>query len=335
MYRNGDTMTPMSKPNCVGALIRDRNNCVYLQRRSMKRRQLPGAWDIVGGHVEPDETPERALAREVSEETGWRLRRIEAIIADWEWTHNGVTRRELDYLVEVDGDLSSPRLEVGKHDTFCWVGYKNLDGVRSKYDAGNDMLWNIVRRAARVRLTNDLRLEPIGATAADDLRRLCRAGVLTLDNRAQDRLPSFAAEFARLWETGGGYNWIAYWRKGRQSPIGHGGLVRRSLGGADQFLLQCAVLADERQVDAAEEIVKAILAFARHELGVDMVFACVSPPGRWAAEIMDRSGMRRKGSYQSCDKSTDVYGISFLEDSSYDLDQEVVTGIGQILAIPN
>src|SRR5262245_51446866 len=110
--RSADMITAMGEPNCVGALIRDRNNRVYLQRRSLQRRQLPGAWDIVGGHVQPGETPEAALAREVQEETGWRLRRIEAIIADWEWKHDGIVQRELDYLIEVDGDLNSPTLEA-------------------------------------------------------------------------------------------------------------------------------------------------------------------------------------------------------------------------------
>jgi 8-oxo-dGTP pyrophosphatase MutT (NUDIX family) len=43
---------------------------------------LPGTWDVAGGHVEPGETPQQALAREIEEETGWRLRRIEAQVAD-------------------------------------------------------------------------------------------------------------------------------------------------------------------------------------------------------------------------------------------------------------
>lgn len=40
---------------------------------------MPGIWDIVGGHLE-EETPEEALAREVEEETGWRVREIVALV---------------------------------------------------------------------------------------------------------------------------------------------------------------------------------------------------------------------------------------------------------------
>ena len=56
------------------------------------------------------------MARELEEETGWRLREIQSVVTDWEWEHQGVVRRELDYLVTVDGDLGRPRLEQGKHD---------------------------------------------------------------------------------------------------------------------------------------------------------------------------------------------------------------------------
>jgi RimJ/RimL family protein N-acetyltransferase len=117
----------MRDPNCVGALIRDHRNRVFAQRRTPARRVLPGIWDIVGGHLEAGETPELALARELEEETGWKLRRVEAVIADWEWEWDGVVRRELDYLVEVDGDPGEPTLAPREHDAFAWVGPDNLE----------------------------------------------------------------------------------------------------------------------------------------------------------------------------------------------------------------
>jgi len=48
------------------------------------------------------------------------------VIADWEWEVDGVVRHELDYLVDVDGDLAAPALEQGKHDAYAWVGADNL-----------------------------------------------------------------------------------------------------------------------------------------------------------------------------------------------------------------
>lgn len=148
--------------DCVGALIRDRRGRIFVHRRSPDRRLFPGIWDIVGGHVEPGETAPEALAREIEEETGWRLRRIEACVADWQWEYDGVVRRELDFLVEVDGDLGSPRLEAGKHDAYDWVGPDNLDLMMVGRTDGDRRLRDIVARAVRTRLTGRLRLEPIG-----------------------------------------------------------------------------------------------------------------------------------------------------------------------------
>ena len=323
-------------PDCVGALIRDGQNRVYLQRRSLLRRQLPGAWDIVGGHIEAHETPEAALAREVGEETGWRLRRVEAVIADWEWTHNGLVQRELDYLIEVNGDLSLPRLEPGKHDKFCWVGYDNPEVVRSDYDAGNDVLWNIIRRAARIRLTSDVRLEPTSASSADVLWSIYGYGAVTLDDRVarEEEMPVIAADLGRLWDTGRGYGWLAYWRKGRYPAIGYGGLVRRRIRGVDQLILQCAVLPNERRLDCAEAIVKAMLSFARNDIGADQVSAYVSLSNRWATETMNRADMRYSGPVESGGRRVHEFSVNFHDTPPSPIGQKFVTGIGQILAVP-
>lgn len=50
----------------VGALVRDGR--VLLARRSMRKRALPGAWDLPGGVVEVSESPVEALVRELREE---------------------------------------------------------------------------------------------------------------------------------------------------------------------------------------------------------------------------------------------------------------------------
>lgn len=42
----------MREPDCVGAIIRNGEGRVFVQRRSGTRRVLPEIWDIVGGHIE-------------------------------------------------------------------------------------------------------------------------------------------------------------------------------------------------------------------------------------------------------------------------------------------
>jgi 8-oxo-dGTP diphosphatase len=50
----------------AGVLVHDGR--VLLCRRRADLSWYPGVWDVVGGHVEPGETPEEALRRECREE---------------------------------------------------------------------------------------------------------------------------------------------------------------------------------------------------------------------------------------------------------------------------
>ncbi|MEV5983278.1 NUDIX domain-containing protein [Streptomyces sp. NPDC052114] len=120
-------MTETNEPRLmVGALIRDPYDRIFVQRRSAGRRLFPGCWDVVGGAVEEGESRLDALHREIAEETGWRLRRVLARVAHEEWMARGLRHVESDYVVEVDGDLSSPELEQGKHTEFAWLAAEDV-----------------------------------------------------------------------------------------------------------------------------------------------------------------------------------------------------------------
>jgi 8-oxo-dGTP pyrophosphatase MutT (NUDIX family) len=107
---------------CAGAVIVDDDGRIFIQRRSADRSLFPDTWDIVGGHLEPGETLAEALHREVREETGWSVSVVLAEIGEHSYTgDDGLDRIETDYLVRVDGDLSRPRLEAGKHTEHRWI----------------------------------------------------------------------------------------------------------------------------------------------------------------------------------------------------------------------
>lgn len=53
---------------CVGAIVRDDAGRLLMIRRGQE--PALGAWSLPGGRIEPGETDEQAVAREVEEETG-------------------------------------------------------------------------------------------------------------------------------------------------------------------------------------------------------------------------------------------------------------------------
>lgn len=54
---------------CVAAVIVEGQK-ILLGRRSAERAFYPDVWDVFGGHVEPQESCEQALLRELDEELG-------------------------------------------------------------------------------------------------------------------------------------------------------------------------------------------------------------------------------------------------------------------------
>jgi len=308
----------MRAVDCVGALIRDEQHRVYLQRRTADRRLLPGIWDIVGGHLEPGETPEEALAREVEEETGWKVRDIVWTVADWEWEYEGRVRRELDYLITVDGDLTRPRLEAGKHDQSAWAGPDDLDLLMVNRTDGDRRLRDLVAHAVRTRFTDRLRLEPITGPNgvlpghAPDLVSLHAdawvaqwyAGAWS-DDEAAGR----AADFQAGWERDSVSKWIAYERTavpGRDALVGRGGLSRMPVGtpvtvavtelvglewASDRLELGWALISSARGRGMATEIGRAGLSFAFDTLGVQAVVATTERHNTASRAVMERLGM--------------------------------------------
>jgi 8-oxo-dGTP pyrophosphatase MutT (NUDIX family) len=133
----------------VGAVIVKAGRA-FVHRRGYDRSLFPGCWDIPGGHVNIGETPLEALRREVAEETGWHLRRVVVELGEIRWTgSDSVPRREIDYLVEVDGDLDAPRLERPKHIESAWIGVDELDRLMEGRQPDQTLLRDIVARGLK------------------------------------------------------------------------------------------------------------------------------------------------------------------------------------------
>ncbi|TWG06494.1 NUDIX domain-containing protein [Streptomyces brevispora] len=109
---SGGVEVPVPLPGTlwtVGAVILNEDGAAFAQKRSPDRRLFPDTWDIVGGHVEAGEPLLNALAREVEEETGWRLRHVRRFLGTSTWTGD-------------DGGACATRRTISSRSKATWAG---------------------------------------------------------------------------------------------------------------------------------------------------------------------------------------------------------------------
>ena len=103
-------------------VIRDDDNRCLLLRRSMGSGTNAGEWEFPGGKIEPGESFDEGLLREVLEETGLviLLRKV-AGCAEFE-----LPDRKVAYLI-LEGRVQSGQLRLSdEHDAFDWVPIAEL-----------------------------------------------------------------------------------------------------------------------------------------------------------------------------------------------------------------
>ncbi|MGH9444005.1 MAG: (deoxy)nucleoside triphosphate pyrophosphohydrolase [Thermoanaerobaculia bacterium] len=111
-------MTPPA-PLLVAAGILIRDGRVLLARRPAGSH-LAGLWEFPGGKVEPGESPERALVREIREELGLEISRFRP----FRFSHHAYPEKTvllLSYLCAIDEDPPRPAV------VWKWQPLRELD----------------------------------------------------------------------------------------------------------------------------------------------------------------------------------------------------------------
>ena len=129
---------------CLASVLPVHERKIFVQKRSAERKLFPNCWDIIGGHIEENETLEGALLRETFEETGWHFGRLLDFVGAYDSLIDGRKYREFVFLANVEGWLDRPQLEEGKVSEALWISEKELDILLENRPSGDRYIYNIV-----------------------------------------------------------------------------------------------------------------------------------------------------------------------------------------------
>ncbi len=91
---------------------------ILIQQRSGSRKLFPYCWEFLGGHLEPGESIEECIKRELLEEGNMQLVQIVAKLHEFYWSYDQKLVKDMVYLIEAEGQF---KLEEGKAIAYKWI----------------------------------------------------------------------------------------------------------------------------------------------------------------------------------------------------------------------
>lgn len=107
--------------NVVAAVIKDDNGKILITQRNLKKSQ-GGLWEFPGGKIEPNETKEQAIIREIKEELT-----IDINVKDYidEKIFN-YPERDIN-LIALECSIINGNIELLEHEDYRWVSSSELE----------------------------------------------------------------------------------------------------------------------------------------------------------------------------------------------------------------
>lgn len=106
-----------------------------LVQRNKNDDILPGKWQNLGGKIEPGETVENAIRREVREEIGLEIDKHPTFLQSYSWKkdNNSPVRLGLIFLVNLKGKIKDYQINLDNElENFGWFMFKEINKMNEK-----------------------------------------------------------------------------------------------------------------------------------------------------------------------------------------------------------
>jgi 8-oxo-dGTP diphosphatase len=148
--RSKSTTSPVPTRAGVWAIIQCADTGKILLGKRAPQVNNGGAWNFFGGRIDQGESPRNALARELAEEAGLRVKRRALIKLGRVASQRGPLDRQMHYyLLRVDQELA-PRLNA-EHSGYRWFAPTELPGVFNR-PTRLAIRHGLLQRATRTRM---------------------------------------------------------------------------------------------------------------------------------------------------------------------------------------
>jgi 8-oxo-dGTP diphosphatase len=106
--------------NVVGAVIKNERNEILCTLRN-KDKDLGNYWEFPGGKIEPNETKEKAIEREIKEE-------LDLVVKSKEILMETICERE-NFIINLtcfECDIIAGKLTLNEHEAYLWLKPESL-----------------------------------------------------------------------------------------------------------------------------------------------------------------------------------------------------------------
>ena len=107
--------------NVVAAVIKDENEKILITQRNLKKAQ-GGLWEFPGGKIEPNETCENAIVREIKEELDIDIE-VKSYLSEKVFNY---PEKDIN-LIALECKKINGEIRLLEHEDYKWVSKNELD----------------------------------------------------------------------------------------------------------------------------------------------------------------------------------------------------------------